>query len=95
MAQFQRNKYKAILRQDFLDYINRTFWITKKARCIRGYYALSLLYLTFCDFTKSIIIFSKFVLSMKVNVNVTSHHKLYPTFQLSLLNVKKSIPQNN
>ena len=31
MTQFQRNKYKEILRQDFLDYINRTFWITKKA----------------------------------------------------------------
>ena len=32
MATFQGNKYKAILRQDFLDYINRTFWITGNPR---------------------------------------------------------------
>ena len=45
MAQFQRNNYKAILRQDFLDYINRTFWITEKAGYIRVGYEFAFLYL--------------------------------------------------
>ena len=45
MAQFQRNKYKVILRQDFLDYINRTFWITEKAGYIRVGYEFAFLYL--------------------------------------------------